>query len=168
MESLEVYEEGEEMKSELKRMYMLQKFLKDYTNKSVRNYYNFDLRKHNDIYYFFMVGHHTWDIWLGSGMTIEEASKNIKVVTNCYHYEDYKKFKQQWDIYEEVKFEYKPEEILEFKSLSIVYKDPVESFYTFCDRDEANKFFKRHKNDKFHYKILQKIDDEWIDETIEY
>jgi len=144
--------------------YMLKKYLKDVTNKSAMLYYGFALRQNNDKYYFSMVGHHTYDFWLGEGRTIEDAVKNVKVVTNCYNYEDYQSLAKSLKSYDQVEFVYKPEEIMEMKAYSMFSDHSVESLYTFCDEAEAHDFFERSS----HYKILQKIEERWVDVTNEF
>lgn len=144
---------------------MLKKYLKDITNKPVTSYYGFDLRKDGNTYYFSMVGHYTWDFWLGEGKTIEDAVRNVKVVTNCYHHEDYQPLNKKLQSYQEVDFHYKPEEVMKMKSITIMADSPVESFYTFVDEEDAFDFFKRKRSPNFHRKIMQKIDGKWIDVT---
>jgi hypothetical protein len=156
------------MNKKIKREYMLQKFLKDHSDKSVDTYYNFDLRKKENNYCFIMCQHWTYSMFVGEGKDEIEAVKNIKYITCCYNHEEYKKLKEYLDSFEEVSFEYKPEEIVEFKSYSIVGSEPIDSEYTFCDFEEAVKFFTCNKNNTHHYKILQKVNKKWVDVTNNY
>lgn len=150
------------------RYYMLQKFFKDTSkrNISISSFRGFDLRKDAKFYYFTMTDQ-GYDLWLGTGLTITESINNSKVVTNCYNHTEYLNINKQLETMDTVDFIYKPKEFKEYKSISYIGGNRIESIYRFCDKEEAENLFK-NRNEFRHCEIYGRENGSWKDMTAEF
>lgn len=155
------------MDSDIKRRYMLKKYLKDNSNYKSDYYYDCELTKDNDMFVFYMYDH-GYELYMGKGNTILEAISNIKDICNCYskEYSCYKKFLSKL---QKISFTYKPDEIIYIRVDCIFINNQiVNSEYIFCDKESTLEFLNSQHSQNDIIKIEKESNNKWIDITQKY